>query len=159
MEGGELIFEAKKSEGDYHSEMDSHNFEKWFDRILPKLEEHSIVVMDNAPYHSRRKEKIPTSANKKSEWQAWLTQKQIPFEASEIKAQLMEKIKKEKTEEEYHKIFSNHGELKILGEDWAFVDVKSLGDYYKKLSEIQSLKRIQLKKETTQGGLIAKLNR
>lgn len=31
LEGGEWIFEAKKTdaEGDYHGEMDSHNFEKW----------------------------------------------------------------------------------------------------------------------------------
>lgn len=113
MEGGELIFEAKKSEGDYHSEMDSHNFEKWFDRILPKLEEHSIVVIDNAPYHSRRKEKIPTSANKNSELQAWLTQKQIPFEASEIKAQLMEKIKKEKPKRNITRSFQTTESLKF----------------------------------------------
>lgn len=31
LEGGNLIFEAKKTdrEGDYHSEMDAHNFQKW----------------------------------------------------------------------------------------------------------------------------------
>ncbi|CAH2086109.1 unnamed protein product [Euphydryas editha] len=40
LEGVDLIFEAKKTdrEGDYHSEMDAHNFEKWFQYILTKVE-------------------------------------------------------------------------------------------------------------------------
>ncbi|XP_026728002.1 uncharacterized protein LOC113494064 [Trichoplusia ni] len=96
LEGGELIFEAKKNDGDYHSEMDSYNFEKWFGQILLKLDANSVIVMDNAPYHSRRKEKIPTSSNKKSELQAWLKEKNISFEETEVKAQLLLKIKEVK---------------------------------------------------------------
>lgn len=29
LEGADWVFEAKKSDGDYHGEMDAHNFEKW----------------------------------------------------------------------------------------------------------------------------------
>ena len=58
--GAELVFQSKKS-GDYHDEMTSEHFEEWFNDILiPKLEPNSILVMDNASYHSRRLQKIPT---------------------------------------------------------------------------------------------------
>ncbi|KAL3278355.1 hypothetical protein HHI36_013685 [Cryptolaemus montrouzieri] len=64
-------FESKKS-GDYHEEMDGPNFEEWFENILPKLEDGCVIVLDNASYHSRRTEKLPTSASKKATIQEWL---------------------------------------------------------------------------------------
>ncbi|XP_026745933.1 uncharacterized protein LOC113507267 [Trichoplusia ni] len=64
VEGGENIFECKKT-GDYHESMDATHFEQWFENVLPKLGENAVVVMDNAPYHSRRLERIPTTAWKK----------------------------------------------------------------------------------------------
>ncbi|GFY64023.1 DDE_3 domain-containing protein [Trichonephila inaurata madagascariensis] len=48
------IFIRKKS-GDYHEEMDGNHFEKWFETVMPKLKPQSIIVMDNAPYHSVKK--------------------------------------------------------------------------------------------------------
>lgn len=46
-------FEFKKSTADYHDEMNGDTFLEWFEKILPLLEENVIIVMDNAPYHSR----------------------------------------------------------------------------------------------------------
>ncbi|GFY55072.1 DDE_3 domain-containing protein [Trichonephila inaurata madagascariensis] len=54
------IFIWKKS-GDYHEEIDGNHFEKWFETVMPELKPQSIIVMDNAFYHSLKKEKIPTS--------------------------------------------------------------------------------------------------
>lgn len=49
-----MVFTSKKSTGDYHDEMNSENFEKWFhDILLPKVEPTSIIVMDSASNHSR----------------------------------------------------------------------------------------------------------
>lgn len=96
VDGGELIFQANKSDGDYHSEMDAHNFEKWFKTILPKLDKDSVVVMDNASYHSRRKDKVPTTATKKAEIQKWLKEKNIDFGEKDIKVQLLQKVKIER---------------------------------------------------------------
>ncbi|XP_047020337.1 uncharacterized protein LOC124630462 [Helicoverpa zea] len=90
---GELIFEAKKGDGDYHSEMDAHNFEKWFSLILSKIENGSVIVMDNAPYHSRKVEKLPTTATRKAAIQEWLKNKNIPFEEKDLRATLLEKVK------------------------------------------------------------------
>lgn len=91
-----MIFLASKGEGDYHSEMDGHNFEKWFDRILTKVDPNAVIVMDNASYHSRKLEKIPTTATRKVDIQNWLQRKGIAYENSELKAQLLKKVKEEK---------------------------------------------------------------
>ncbi|GFY72773.1 DDE_3 domain-containing protein [Trichonephila inaurata madagascariensis] len=64
------IFIGKKS-GDYHEEMDGNHFEKWFETVMPKLKPQSIIVMDNAPYHSVKKEKNQVLGKKvqfKSGW-------------------------------------------------------------------------------------------
>ena len=54
--------------------MTSEHFEEWINDILiPKLEPNSIIVMDNASYHSRRLQKIPTKSSTKQEMKDWLT--------------------------------------------------------------------------------------
>jgi hypothetical protein len=63
LENGLLLFESKKT-GDYHEEMNAAIFENWFSDILPRLEEDAVVVMNNAPYHSRNLEKIPNTRTK-----------------------------------------------------------------------------------------------
>lgn len=92
---GLWIFESKKS-GDYHEEMNGESFEKWFSKILPKLEENSVIVMDNASYHSRKIEKIPTSTTKKAEIQSWLSSKNIAFDKNLLKPQLLALVDSEK---------------------------------------------------------------
>lgn len=44
---------------DYHDEMNGDTFKEWFANILPYLDCNSIIVLDNAPYHSVNLEKIP----------------------------------------------------------------------------------------------------
>ncbi|GFQ67084.1 DDE_3 domain-containing protein [Trichonephila clavata] len=85
------IFIGKKS-GDYHEEMDGNHFETWFETIMPKLKPQSIIVMDNAPYHSVKKEKIPTSSWKKSAIQEWLSQKKVAWNQDLIKIELLQKV-------------------------------------------------------------------
>lgn len=45
--------------------------------------------MDNAPYHSRLLEKLPTSAWRKAQIQEWLDGKGIPFDRASVKAELL----------------------------------------------------------------------
>ncbi|CAG4969627.1 unnamed protein product [Colias eurytheme] len=52
VEDGLLVFESKSTK-DYHEEMDGERFLHWFINIMPKLEPGSVVVIDNAPYHSK----------------------------------------------------------------------------------------------------------
>lgn len=52
---------------DYHHEMNGDNFLKWFNHILLLLNVNAIIIMDNAPYHSMKEDKILVSSWKKSD--------------------------------------------------------------------------------------------
>lgn len=64
LEGGLLLFESKKT-SDYHEEMNGEVFQEWFRKILATIGEGSVIVMDNAPYHSVRSENIPNMSWRK----------------------------------------------------------------------------------------------
>jgi len=73
--GGLLCFQSKKNSSDYHDEMSGQTFQEWFEEILPLLEDTAVIVLDNAPYHSVKKEKTPTKAWKKADIVEWLVSK------------------------------------------------------------------------------------
>lgn len=77
--------------------MNAECFEDWFKRVLPKLKPESVLVMDNAPYHSRKVERTPTTAWKKADIQAWLRSKNIAFVETMIKAQLLKIVRENKS--------------------------------------------------------------
>lgn len=86
VEGASLIFKSGKSTGDYHGEMNSKNFENWIENhMLPALEEPSIIIMDNASYHSRQINKMPTKSSKKEAMQNYLEEKNIEYPESATK--------------------------------------------------------------------------
>lgn len=59
LEDGALILQGSNSNSsDYHNEMNSEIYEKWFSQILSKLQPNSVIVIDNASYHSRLQEKV-----------------------------------------------------------------------------------------------------
>lgn len=90
--GGLLMFLSKK-QGDYHQDMNAQVFENWFSSILDKLEDNSVIVMDNASYHSRKIEQVPTAKNKKQEIIDWLKEKNIPFLDDMFKRELLNIVK------------------------------------------------------------------
>ena len=54
IDGAALVFQSKKATGDYHDEMAAVHFKEWLhDSLIPNLQSNSLIVMDNAPYHSR----------------------------------------------------------------------------------------------------------
>ncbi|KAI4461517.1 thap domain [Holotrichia oblita] len=67
----QLLLSAKNvkcSSLDYHEDMTSSLFEEWFcNTLLPNLPESSVIVMDNASYHSRQQNKVPTKCNNKKD--------------------------------------------------------------------------------------------
>ena len=95
VEGGLQLFLSKKT-GDYHTEMDGDYFENWFSKILPLFEDNSVIVLDNAPYHSRKVEKVPNSSWTKDKTKTWLTSKGIKFDNNMLKAQLLEIVQHHK---------------------------------------------------------------
>lgn len=62
VDGALLCFEYKKNTEDYHDEMNGSAFYDWFCEVLPRLKDNAIIVLDNASYHSVKKDPIPTIA-------------------------------------------------------------------------------------------------
>jgi predicted O-methyltransferase YrrM len=89
---------VKSKNEDYHSEMDAKGFKEWFTRLLNSLEEPSVIIMDNASYHSQQGNPAPTTANKKCEIQNWLRQENIQFSGSELKVEPLQKVKRHRPE-------------------------------------------------------------
>lgn len=82
--------------GDYHEEMDSQRFERWFSSLLLNVPEGTVIILDNAPYHSKRVEAIPTQASRKGEIRDWLSSKGIAWEEDMLKAELLHIVAQEK---------------------------------------------------------------
>ena len=91
--GCELVFKTLSTDGrDYHSEMNSVIFNKWVEeQLVPALPPKSLVVMDNASYHSVIKEgtKTLTSATRKGDMQKWFKDKKIPLDGKMKKKQIV----------------------------------------------------------------------
>lgn len=69
-----LVFKAGQCSGDYHGQMNRENFIKWLtEKLLPNIPENSVVVLDNAPYHSVQADKVPTKSSLKKDMVAWLS--------------------------------------------------------------------------------------
>ncbi|XP_011410263.1 PREDICTED: uncharacterized protein LOC105316780 [Amphimedon queenslandica] len=94
----ELVFQSGGTSDDYHKDMDHQEFERWFkDQLLPNIPVNSIIAMDNASYHSRRFEPLPTSSWRKGDMISWLVNKSIPFPAGSTKKALYIIIKQHKS--------------------------------------------------------------
>jgi len=89
-----LIFRCNSGNNkDYHSQMNATIFEKWYLQMLMNLEEPSIIVMDNASYHSALLEDYPKSNSRKADVQQWLHDKNIDFSPVETLDELRAKVK------------------------------------------------------------------
>ncbi|XP_044596994.1 uncharacterized protein LOC123273625 [Cotesia glomerata] len=76
---------------DYHGDIDSEMFHKWMiEKLLPNLPPKSMIVMDNAPYHSVQLEKQPTAKWTRDEIQVWLEKNYVDFKRDSFKAVLLE---------------------------------------------------------------------
>lgn len=94
VENAELIFQAK-NDGDYHNQMNSTVFEEWFKtQLMPNILPNSVIVMDNAAYHSVQLEKTPTSSWKKAELRDWLVKKGVQPCEDALKVELYKMTKK-----------------------------------------------------------------
>src|SRR4029077_20565222 len=87
-----LVFKSTRKTGDYHGQMNHELFSKWFsEQLLPNMPKHSLIIMDNAPYHNvLSPHSAPTASCKKAEIRAWLMKNRIPVREDCLKAELVE---------------------------------------------------------------------
>ncbi|XP_034840153.2 uncharacterized protein [Maniola hyperantus] len=93
----QLIFRSRSQAADYHDDMNKTNFNKWLsEKLIPNLPPQSIVVMDNASYHTVQLNKAPTMSSRKAEMQNWMTRNGLSYLQTMVKAQLFQIIKEHK---------------------------------------------------------------
>ena len=78
---------------DYHDSMNARLFEEWFTKLLRNIPSNSVVIMDNASYHSRQVNKAPTSSSTKSDIKAWLQQNDIDHDEDMLKVELLDLVR------------------------------------------------------------------
>ena len=99
-----LSFVARNKSDDYHGEMNSELFQRWLTtRHLPALDEPSVLVLDNAPYHSMLSEesRCPTSATRKADLVSWLVQRGIAVPAGATRPELLLLCQQHRPEPQY----------------------------------------------------------
>lgn len=71
--------------------MNQQNFLQWFEnQLLKNLLKPSVIVIDNAPYHSMLLTKIPNTSWNKAAIQEWLTINKIEFAYTMFKVELLQ---------------------------------------------------------------------
>ena len=131
-----LVFKSTRKTGDYHGQMNHELFSKWFsEQLLPNIPKHSLIIMDNAPYHNvLSPHSAPTASCKKDEIRVWLIKNRIPVREDCLKAELVEVLDKvapaptyaldEFASEQGHEILRTppyHPELQPIETCWAVV--------------------------------------
>lgn len=132
----QLVFKSTRKTGDYHGQMHHDLFSKWFrEQLLPNIPKHSLIVMDNAPYHNAlSSHSAPTASGKKEDIRSWLSKNRIPVRDDCLKAELVEILEKvapaptyaldELASEQGHEILRTppyHPELQPIETCWAVV--------------------------------------
>ena len=85
--------------------MNGDHYEDWFEtKLLPNLEANSVIVIDNAPYHSVMLENIPTTSTRKAAIQAWLSSKGITWSSDMLKAELLSIVSNVRSQYESYQI-------------------------------------------------------
>ena len=76
--------------------MTAEHFEDWFaSSLLPNVQPSSLIVMDNATYHSRRSEPIPVKSWTKKRMIEWVQAKKIEFPPKALKNDIFDIIQRQ----------------------------------------------------------------
>lgn len=104
IDGSFLCFPAKNTTGDYHGEMNGELFMRWLTTcLLPSLNEPSVLVLDNAPYHGilTEESRCPTSSTKKNDLLNWLAQRNIAVPPGATRPELLRICQQNRPEPQY----------------------------------------------------------
>jgi transposase len=90
-----LAFKSKKT-NEYHEEMNFEKFRDWFIGLLDNLQEPTVIIMDNAPYHSVQLNKPPAKSKNKSEMVKWLNENGVSADMKMLKTELFGLVQRHK---------------------------------------------------------------
>ena len=72
---------------DYHDNINAESYEKYFENVCKLLKPNSVIIIDNASYHSRNADDFAISKRKKSQFQDWLKDHKIPFRPDALRTE------------------------------------------------------------------------
>ena len=110
--------ETEREEGgimhdfDYHGTINTESYEKYFKNICKLLKPNSVIIIDNASYHSRNAEDFPVSKWRKAQFHSWLTENKIPFKPDALQSEswtLCTKYQMDKTSKVIDNIAKKYG--------------------------------------------------
>ncbi|XP_054721324.1 uncharacterized protein LOC129231136 [Uloborus diversus] len=105
VKGAADVFKAKKKQRRLSKEMNGDYYEQWFkNKLLPNLDPNSIIVIDNASYHSVFVENIPNTSTKKDDIRRWLTTKNIAWNSDMLKAELLNLVQNVRSKYEEYRV-------------------------------------------------------
>ena len=78
--------------------MNAENYEKYFEKVCSLLKPNSLIVIDNASYHSRNSEDYPVSKWRKAQFQKWLSENNISFSPDALRSELWILCKRHRVE-------------------------------------------------------------
>ena len=82
--------------------MTAEHFEDWFaSKLLRNVQPNSLIVMDNASYHSRRSEPLPVKSWTKKRMTEWLQTKGIGFPPTALKKEIYQIIQRQNPTPKY----------------------------------------------------------
>ena len=91
VKGAQLIYDRNSTSGDHNGEMNSEKFIGWLrGQLIRNLPPKSVVVIDNASYHSVQENKCPTQSSRKADIQALLTRNNVAWSNDMLKVELLE---------------------------------------------------------------------
>ena len=75
--------------------MTAGHFEEWFaTKLLPNVPPNSLIVIDNASYHSHRSDPVPVKSWTTQKMQDWLQAKGVELPTNALKAELYSIIRR-----------------------------------------------------------------
>lgn len=91
-----VVFKSTRKTGDYHGQMNAELFRRWFvDHLLPNIPDHTLIIMDNAPYHTvLSAHSAPTPTCSKEKIRTWLEGNNLPCRDDCLKVELVEMLNK-----------------------------------------------------------------
>ena len=91
------IAEGIPFEEDYHDSIDEESYKCYFEMsICQNILKHLVIVIDNAPYHTKNMKNYHISKWRKQQFVDWLTEKNITFPDKALRAELWTLVKSER---------------------------------------------------------------
>ncbi|KHJ94454.1 hypothetical protein OESDEN_05616 [Oesophagostomum dentatum] len=92
-----IVSGPKRRQDDCHEDMNNFLFEQWLKDAIPHMKDWAngrnvTIVMDNAPYHSKLAEKIPSRRSSKTEIMAFLQSNNVAVGEESSKQDLIAEL-------------------------------------------------------------------